>query len=60
MIFKSPIFIFRLLEENLRYEHKEQLAHLNADQEKEQEHMLGDFSEAQEILKDKISSLQIL
>ena len=49
-----------MLEENLRFEHEEQITHLKADQEQEQQHMLQDFTEAQEILKDKISSLQLL
>ena len=51
---------YRMLEENLHFEHKEKLCHMKTDHEKDQEEMLADFTEAQEILKDKISSLQIL
>lgn len=40
--------------------HERELSELNAAHSRETQNMLSDFNKAQEVLKDKISALQIL
>nr|KAG5714215.1 hypothetical protein BaRGS_018432 [Batillaria attramentaria] len=51
---------FRQLEERLRHDHKRAIENLSADQAREQQELLTQFNQAQDILKDKISELQIM
>ena len=50
----------RAREEQLAQEKSEEMSDLRADHMRDKQEMLGEFNQAQEILKDKISSLQIL
>ncbi len=59
----DTVQIFSLLrahEQELTKRHERELAELNAVHSRETQNMLSDFNKAQEVLKDKISALQIL
>ncbi|XP_056284275.1 protein FAM184A isoform X3 [Pseudoliparis swirei] len=50
----------RAHEQELTKRHERELAEMNAIHSRETQNMLSDFNKAQEVLKDKISALQIL
>ncbi|XP_062407484.1 protein FAM184A isoform X1 [Sardina pilchardus] len=50
----------RAHEQDLSKKHERELSELNAMHNRETQNMLSDFNKAQELLKDKISALQIL
>ncbi|KAK9531261.1 hypothetical protein VZT92_010696 [Zoarces viviparus] len=50
----------RAHEQELTKRHERELAEMNAVHSRETQNMLSDFNKAQEVLKDKISALQIL
>ncbi|XP_013402625.1 protein FAM184A-like [Lingula anatina] len=50
----------RKREEQLAQQHEEQVNSLSADHLRETQDMLGEFNRAQDLLKDKISALQIM
>ena len=52
--------VCRQVEERLRRDHKAELENMAADQARESQEMVAQFSAAQEMLKDKISELQIM
>lgn len=53
-------FFLRAHEQDLCKKHEREMAELNAMHNRETQNMLSDFNKAQELLKDKISALQIL
>ena len=55
----TNLFIYRLQEDKLSRLHQNKLENLNADNLREQQEMLAQFKAAQEMLKDKISILQM-
>jgi hypothetical protein len=53
------LIIFRHREEKLRNENEEKIRHLVKTQENEQKQLLEEFSRAHELLKIRISELQL-
>ncbi len=49
----------RACEENLKKEFEESLSNVKADHAQDKQEMLSEFSEAQELLKEKITTLQL-
>lgn len=64
MLFQIVGWLFfsflRAHEQELTKRHERELAELSAVHSRETQNMLSDFNKAQELLKDKISALQIL
>ncbi len=53
-------WVFRIREEQLQQEMSEEMSNLSADHMRDKQMMLTEFNKAQELLKDKISALQIM
>lgn len=52
--------LLRAHEQDLSKKHEREMAEMNAMHNRETQNMLCDFNKAQELLKDKISALQVL
>lgn len=52
--------LIRAHEQDLCKKHEREMAEMNAMHNRETQNMLCDFNKAQELLKDKISALQVL
>ncbi len=60
LVYKDPALYSRIREEQLAKAHREEIDSLLANHAHESEELLAGFTQAQEMLKDKIAELKLL